>query len=491
MAEEKQSLDDNCTWKIVNNPEHRKVLGGKWVFKHKRAVNGEIIRYKARWVVRGFEQKEGIDYNETFASVVKPMSYKAIFAVAAALGLYVEQMDVKTAFLYGDINEEIYVEQPNGLDQIPGKVCLLKKALYGLKQSPHIWYNTLAEFLKGLGFHQLSSDLGVFTWENYYMAIYVDDLLLVGPKKPEIEKVKQSLNKRFKMTDLGPCSYYLGMSVRRDLVNWALFLGQRAYLDKVIRDFGMAECKPVSLPMDPNIKLQAMPADYEPPPADLHWYASCIGSLMYAMLGTRPDIAFAVSTLSRYMAKPGPEHITAAKQVLRYLKGSINLELTFRGDLRSLIGYTDADWAGDIDTRRSTSGYLFNIGSGSISWSSKRQPTVSLSSCEAEYQGQTQATKEAMWLRRLLNELVDQGEPNVTIIYGDNQGALALAKNPTQHGRTKHIDIQHHFVREKQAAGEVDLRYVPTAEQLADGLTKALPGEAFRRFRIGLGLEER
>ena len=241
------------------------------------------------------------------------MSYKAIFAIAAALGLYVEQIDVKIAFLYGDINEEIYVEQPNGLDQIPGKVCLLKKALYGLKQSPRIWYNTLAEFLKGLGFHELSSDLGVFTRGNYYMAVYVDDLLLVGPKKSEIEKVKQSLNKRFKMTDLGPCSYYLGMSVRRDLVNWALFLGQRAYLDKVIRDFGMAECKPVSLPMDPNIKLQAMPADYEPPPADLHWYASCVGSLMYAMLGTRPDIAFAVSTLSRYMAKPGPEHITAAK----------------------------------------------------------------------------------------------------------------------------------------------------------------------------------
>ena len=183
------------------------------------------------------------------------MSYKAIFAVAAALGLYVEQMDVKTAFLYGDINEEIYVEQPNGLDQIPGKVCLLKKALYGLKQSLRIWYNTLAEFLKGLGFHELSSDLGVFTRKNYYVAVYVDDLLLMGPKKPEIEKVKQSLNKRFKMTNLGPCSYYLGMNVRRDLVSWALFLGQRAYLDKVICDFGMAECKPVSLSMDPNIKL--------------------------------------------------------------------------------------------------------------------------------------------------------------------------------------------------------------------------------------------
>ncbi|SLM33334.1 Ribonuclease H-like domain [Lasallia pustulata] len=387
MAEEKQSLDDNHTWNVVNKPEHREVLRGKWVFKHKRGVNGEIIWYKACWVVRGFEQKEGIDYNETFASVVKPMSYKAIFAIATALDLYMEQMDIKTAFLYGDINEEIYVEQPNGLDQIPGK------------------------------FHELSSDLGVFTRGNYYIAVYVDDLLFVGPKKSEIKKVKQSFNKCFKMTDLGPCSYYLDMSVRRDLVNRALFLGQHAYLDKVIRDFGMAECKPVSLLMDPNIKLQAMLADYELPPADLHWYTSCIGSLM--------------------------------------------------GDLRSLIGYTDANWAGDIDTQRSTSGYLLML--------------------EAV---QSAATKEVMWLRQLLNELVDQGEPNATIIYGDNQGALALTKNPTHYGRTKHIDIQHHFVWEKQAAGKLDLRYVPTAEQLADGLTKALLGEAFQHFQIGLGLEE-
>ena len=343
MMEEKKSLDDNHTWNMIDRPTNRRILGGKWVFKHKRGVTGEIVRYKARWVVRGFEQQEGVDYNETFASVVKPMSYKVIFALAAALGLLIEQMDVKTAFLYGDIDEEIYVEQPTGLEAVPGKVCLLNKALYGLKQSPRIWYNTLAGFLKGLSFNELSSDLEVFARGNYYIAICVDDLLIVGTIRSEVDKIKAALKDRFEMTDLGPCNYYLGMSVKRDLTNRSLFLGQRAYLEKVIRDFGMADCKPVTLPIDPNTKLHAMPSEYETPAEDRTWYASCIGSLMYAMLGTRPDIAFVESLLSRYMAKPGPEHISAAKRVLRYLKETLNLELVYRGDLKPLAGYTDAD----------------------------------------------------------------------------------------------------------------------------------------------------
>lgn len=211
---------------------------------------------------------------------------------------------------------------------------------------------------------------------------------------------------------------------------------------------------------------------------------------MYLMLDTRPDIAFAVSCLSRFMSNPTSAHITAVKRVCRYLKGTQDLELVFRGDLCPLSGYTDADWAGDTATRRSTSGYIFNLGSGAISWSSKRQPVVALSSCESEYMGETQATKEAIWLRRLLAGLLGQEkEPMATVIFGDNQGAIALAKNPQFHARTKHIDIQHHFVREKQAEGEVDIQYTPTERQIADGLTKALPKDAFEAFRKALGLE--
>jgi hypothetical protein len=346
----------------------------------------------------------------------------------------------------------------------------------------------LATFLKELGFSPLASDLGIFSKGHVYIAVYVDDLLIAGPSKADIQKIKDALSQRFEMTDLGACTYYLGMSVTRDRRNRVLRLNQRGYIEKVLRDFSMWECNPTLTPMD--AKLEPMPEGYKATEEDRHWYAQAIGSLMYAMLGTRPDVAFAVSCCSRYLANPGEPHIKAAKRIMRYLRGTINLELTFRGALGPLLGYTDSDWAGDAATRRSTSGYIFNVGSGAISWSSKRQTVVALSSCEAEYMGETQATKEAVWLRSLLKELLaNKEEPTATIIFGDNQGAIALAKNPQFHSRTKHIAIQHHFVREKQADGKVDLQYIPTEKQVADGLTKALPRDRFVKFRNALGLE--
>jgi len=488
MNLENKSLLDNKTWTLVTCPENRRVLRGKWVYKLKRGPQGEITHYKARWVVRGFEQEEGVDYNETYASVVKPMSYKALFAIAAALDLDIEQMDVKTAFLYGDIDEEIYVEQPHELSDGTGRVCRLNKALYGLKQSPRIWYHTLATFLKGLGFSPLHSDLGIFSKGHVYIAVYVDDLLIAGPSKTQIKEIKDALNKHFEMTDLGPCSYYLGMSITRDRQNRIIWLSQHGYIEKLLKDFGMWECNPTATPMDTS-KLEPMPEGYQVTEEDRLWYASAVGSLMYAMLGTCPDIAFAVSACSRYLANPGEPHIKAVKRIMHYLRGTINLKLTFHGALEPLLGYTDSDWAGDVATRRSTAGYVFNIGSGAISWSSKRQTVVALSSCEAEYMGETQATKEAIWLRSLLKELLGKEEPAATIIYGDNQGAIALAKNPQFHARTKHITIQHHFVQEKQTEGKVDLQYIPTEQQVADGLTKALPKDRFIKFRDALGLE--
>ena len=221
---------------------------------------------------------------------------------------------------------------------------------------------------------------------------------------------------------------------------------------------------------------------------EIHWFQKAIGSLMYLMLGTRPDIAFPVSCLSRHMANPIQSHTSAVKRVFRYLNGSQDLELVFQGELQPLQGYTDSSFADDRTTRRSTSGYFFHVGSGAISWSSKRQPTVALSSCEAEYTAETQAAKEAIWLRRLLQEMLQQVNQNPTTIFADNQGAIALAKNPQFHARTKHIDTHVHFVREKQAEGVISLEYIPTERQLADGLTKPLPREPFQRFRTALGL---
>jgi hypothetical protein len=492
MDDEVQSLHDNNTWILRERARinGRRVLRGKWVFKLKRGPDGSIQKYKARWVVRGFEQEEGTDYTDTFAAVVKPMSYKALFAIAAAMDYEIEQMDVKTAFLYGEVEEDIYVEQPDGFAREgDDMVCQLTKALYGLKQSPRIWYYTLTTFLESLGFEALSTDLSVFVKDRTFVAIYVDDLLIVGPHKQQIANLKASLSKQFKMTDLGPCHYYLGMTVQRDRPNRRLKLGQTAYIQKLLTDQGMWTCKTAATPMDTTTKLVPAPATYQASDKGKLQYQRAVGSLMYAMLGTRPDIAFAVSVVSRFSANPDNTHWTAVKRIMRYLRGTVDYQLFYTASLTELKGYTDSDWAGDCDTRRSTSGYVFDIGSGAISWSSKRQSTVSLSTCEAEYIGQTQATREAVWLRRLLEEL-GQEQLTSTVIYGDNQGAIALAKNPAFHGRSKHIDTQHHYIREKIADKTIELQYTPTDEQVADGLTKALARPSFERFRDAIGLRE-
>jgi hypothetical protein len=495
MQDEVNSLKENNTWYIVDRPKDRAVLSGKWVYRHKRGPNREVIRYKSRWVVRGFEQREGLDYNDTFASVVKPMSYKLLFAIAAAYDLEIEQMDVKTAFLYGDIDVEVYVEQPDGFNESgqSDKVCKLRKALYGLKQSPRVWYFTLTTYLESLGFKPLTSDNCIFfDSKGNYIAIFVDDLLIIGPSLADINDIKAKLNERFHMTDLGPCKYYLGMEVTRDRPNRTLKLSQRGYIEKVLREFGMWDCSQKNdTPIDAHNKLRRADAAFEPTREEIKWYQKAVGSLMYAMLGTRPDIAFAVSVVSRYAARPTQQHRSAVQRIFRYLRKTVNYVLVFRGELAALAGYTDSDWAGDLDTRRSTSGYLFSVGSAVVSWSSKLQSTVALSTCEAEYIGQSNAAKEAIWLRRLLDEIrpEDMDKPKATIIFCDNQGAIALAKNPQFHSRMKHVEIQHNFVREKVSDGAIQLEYVNTESQVADGLTKALDKGRFERFRKAIGLE--
>ena len=297
------------------------------------------------------------------------------------------------------------------------------------------------------------------------------------------------------MTNLRPVSYYLGMKITRDRPNRVIRLSQSGYVEQVLKDHGMWEIKPVSTPMETTSRSEKAADNYQAPAELRQKYQSAVGSLMYAMLDTRPDIAFAVSVVSRYGSNPTSTHWTAVKRIFRYLRGTVTMELTYQGNLCSLTGYTDSDWAGDHDTRRSTSGYVFNIGSGAISWSSKRQPTVALSTCEAEYIGQTQAVKEAIWLQGLLQQLAlpnDDRNPNATphtvVIYGDNQGAIALAKNPQNHGRCKHMEIQQKFVREKITDQTIDLVYTPTDQMVADGLTKALCRDKFEAFRTAIGL---
>jgi hypothetical protein len=277
------------------------------------------------------------------------------------------------------------------------------------------------------------------------------------------------------------------MTIRRDREKRRLYLGQSGYIERVLKEHDMWNSNPVATPIE-NQKVEPAGTSYECPSDLRSRYQSAVGSLMFAMLGTRPDIAFAISIVSRFASNPTETHWKLVKRMFRYLRGTVNLQLVYQGDLGPLRGYSDADYAGDIETRRSTSGYLFSLGSAAISWSSKRQPTVALSTCEAEYIAQTQAAKEAIWLQRLIQELITT-VATPPIIYCDNEGAVALSKNPEFHSRTKHIDIQWHFVREKVAEGRIELQRVSTANQAADGFTKGLPRELFTKFRQVIGLE--
>ena len=364
--EEFASLIDNNTWDLVEPPHHQKILLGKWVFKYKRGISGKILRYKARWVAKGYEQQFGIDYDQTFASVVKPMSYKALFAIAASLDLEIEQMDVKTAFLYGLVEEDIYIQQPTGLGDNSGRVCKLNKALYGLKQSPRVWYKTLFDFLVSKVFKAINANNSVFQRDTSYIAVYVDDLLLIGPNSIVLHEIKLELANRFSMTDLGPVAFYLGMSITRDRQNRTLRIGQQAYLSEAIRNAGVWDAICATTPME-STRLEPAEDGYFAEPGFKALYQSHVGTLMYAMLGSRPDIAFSVSCVSRYASNPTPKHMIAVLRIFKYLHGTLTHQLTYRGDLAALSGYSDSDWAGDVATSRSTSGFVFNIGSGAIS----------------------------------------------------------------------------------------------------------------------------
>jgi hypothetical protein len=349
MQSERDSFRLTNTWCSVKRSEAdrkgKRILRGKWVYKVKLGTNGEILKRKARWVVRGFEQTEGEDYTETFAAVVKPMSYKTVLAIAAAKNLEVEQMDVQTAFLEAPMpeGEEVFVEQPTGFEEGEDMICLLNKSLYGLKQSPRYWYQTLQDYLESMGFTRLYADHGIFVKGEIAIAVYVDDLLVVGPDRKEIQGVKDALNQRFKMTDLGPCSYYLGMTITRDRVNRILRLGQRAYIERFLKHYSVWEnVKTCATPMD-STKLCKPEEGYTASKDLRERYQSAVGSLMYAMMGTRPDIALSVSVVSRYGSNPTQEHWNAVIRILRYLRTTISTELVYKGDLRPLAGYSDAD----------------------------------------------------------------------------------------------------------------------------------------------------
>jgi hypothetical protein len=377
-------------WKLVPRPKDRRVLSSRMVFAHKRNSAGDITKHKARLVVRGYEQQEGTDFNETFAPVAKFQSIRILLALAAQNNWHIHQMDVDSAFLYADLEEELYMEQPEGFVD-PGMedyVCLLLKALYGLKQASRAWYQRMHTVLLEFGFVRSWADHCVYILhrdgETCILFLYVDDNGILSSSFALVVEVKEFLKSRFSMKDLGEAEYILGIQIIRNADRTSITLSQRSYMHTILRRFEMEHCKPVLTPMEPGLRLEPLPAGSQP--FDVP-YQALIGSLMYLMLATRPDIAFAVSQLSRFAVRPSESHWKAGKHLLRYIQGTLDYGLTYQRSSTPtpLLGYSDADWSNDPSTSRSVGGYAFVLAGGAISWSSALQPLVSLSSTEAEY----------------------------------------------------------------------------------------------------------
>ena len=399
-------------------------------------------------------------------------------------------MDVGTAFLNGHLEEEIYMEQPEGYIK-PGQehlVCKLKRSIYGLKQSPRCWSKAFTKFMKDIGFKQSTSDPCVFVRSRQdleILAVYVDDLILITESTESMDELKQALKTRYKMKDMGELSYILGISVVQEKEKNCVFLHQKHYIETILQKYGMNNANPITTPADTNVKL--IKDDGVSKPVNPSTYQSMVGSLLYAAMATRPDIAHAVSVVSKFNANPNAAHLTAVKRILRYLKGTVNLALKYeRSESGTLIGFSDADWAGDQDDRRSTTGKILFLSGGAVSWFSKKQATVALSTAEAEYVAVSQAAQEGTWLKRLLTDL--GMSDSSTVILEDNQGAIAIAKNPVNHSRTKHIDIRYHYIRECVQNGQIQVQYCPTIDMKADILTKPLTRQRFECLRRKIGL---
>jgi hypothetical protein len=491
MEDEMCSLLKNNTWVLVKNPQGQKLIDCKWIFKIKEGEGGDKnVRYKARLVAKGFTQKEGVDYTEIFSPVVKYTTIRCLLALVAHFNWELDQLDVKTAFLYGDLEEEIYMKQPVGFEKGNSEkvVCLLKKSLYGLKQAPRQWYKRFDSFVLKLGFQRSNYDTCLYCRGNggknsLYLVLYVDNMLLASYDKSEIDFIKQKLKSEFEMKDLGAAKKILGIQIYRDKDKNMLFLNHHDYVIKILRKFNMFDCKPVTLPLANHFKLSSdfcPKTDEEFDRMSKIPYANVIGSVMYLMVCTRPDLAFSISILSRFMSNPGEEHWNALKWLLRYLKGTSNFGLMFKMNKEgvTLKGFTDSDFAGDRDNRKSTSSYFFTLCGTVISWKSQLQKIVALSSTEAEYIAASDAFKEGIWLSGLLKELgfVDEN----AILYSDNQSAIHLSKNPMFHDRTKHIDIRYHFIRDIISKGIMTIGKVATQFNPSDMGTKIIPLNKFQ-----------
>lgn len=512
-----QAEFDGCvaqhTWVLVKRsslPSNTNIIPVKWVFKIKTDENGVVTKYKARITPKGFRQRHGIDYFEVFANTGKYKTLRVALSIAARRNMELRQLDVPQAFTQAALQEDVYMEMPEGFE-VDGMVCHLKKSLYGLKQSPRNWWLLVSEFIVAdMGWKATVSDPCLFfkisrTGQLMLLFLFVDDMQVGFQAEDEAEWQESHalLQQRFNITNLGDSTFMLGMRITRDRRAGTLTLDQELYITKALEKFGLHQCKSAPTPGVITSSRGTSASSHEKPsaaaipvrlrgggvpdqePIDVKLYQEKVGTLLYAAISTRPDIAYEVNRRAQHMQAPTIADGRACDRVFRYLAGTKSLGLLFgRGNAAAtgaLSAYADADWGSDPSDRKSITGWIAMLGGDPVSWASKKQKVVSQSSCEAELYAEAAAINEIKWLRGLLDEL-GLSEAHTPILFGDNQSTQSLTRNGIKSERTKHVDIKYHFVTDEVARGRVQLQWVPTAEQLADVLTKALGAQQHKTF---------
>ncbi|RVW98037.1 Retrovirus-related Pol polyprotein from transposon RE1 [Vitis vinifera] len=478
MKEELDALTKNHTWDLVTLPPGQSVVGCKWIYKIKTRFDGSVERYKARLVAKGFTQEYGIDYEETFAPVARISSVRALLAVAAARKWDLFQMDVKNVFLNGDLSEEVYMQPPHGLSIESNKVCHLRRALYGLFQAPRAWFAKFSSTIFRLGYTASPYDSALFLRHTdkgtILLLLYVDDMIITGDDLSGIQELKDFLSQQFEMKDLGHLSYFLGLEITHSTDG--LDITQAEYASDLLSQAGLTDSKTVDTPIELNAHLTPSGGGGGggEPLSNPSLYRRLVGNLVNLTV-TRPDISYVVHQVSQYLSAPRSTHYVVVLRILRYLKGTLFHGLFYSAQSPLVLhAFFDADWAGDPTDCRSTTGYCFFLGSSLISWRSKKQTFVARSSTEVEYRALADTTSELLWLRWLLKDL-GVSTSSTTPLYCDNQSAIHIAHNDVFHERTKHIEIDCHFIRYHLVHGALKLFSVSSKDQLADIFTKSLP----------------
>jgi hypothetical protein len=492
VEEEMHSLLGMGTWCYSQLPPGRTALPCKWVFKRKLQADGTIERYKARLVLKGFRQRYGVDYDAVFAPVVRASTVRLFFSVVASRDLECHQVDIKNAFVQSSLSEEIYMQQPPGYNDGSGQVLRLLKSLYGLKQAPRVWHQTLVTFLFDMGCVQSLSDSALLTYSDggentLYILLYVDDILIAAEQLSTVAHFKRLLLDKFPGRDLGETQFFLQMSVERQRSNRFVVLKQQRHIEKLAEVSGLEEAHPVKVPMIEGVYRDVLGAPVDAPSA-ITQYKSLLGAMMHISNYTRPDIAFAVSYLARFVNAVTTDKFARLVDIIKYLKGTATYGLYLGGSVIScpLYAYCDSDWAACPNTRKSVTGFVVMCGIGAIAWKAVRQATVSRSTAESEYIAAGEVAKELQYIHQLAPDF--DLVPGCIPVGCDNSAALSLVEDPLSAARTKHIDIIYHHIRQRVKMLQMQFIAVATRDNTADVFTKPLATTLFEEHRSSLGV---